>query len=290
MSRNADTQGLDDYVRGQLEQHYGSEIVNNVSRTAPPSLPPRRRKSSFSFAIVMCAVVFLTGAAMFAGVLFSGAVPTGGSTSSPSVSGIIDDTSSQPASSAADDTSSQPASSAADDTSSQPASSAANDTSSQPASSAADDTSSQPASSATDDTSSQPASGTADDTSSQPASSTADDTSSQPSSSAAEDTSSENVSSSAGEFSTSNGNNVENQASDSYSRIESYTLPEIPSEPYIDGNIVQDDPNNNSYTNPNDNVTTGRRARAGVGIFLMIASLCSAVALYNLYSEKENNI
>ena len=278
MSRNADTQGLDDYVRGQLEQHYGSEIVNNVSRTAPPTLPPRRRKSSFSFAIVMCAVVFLTGAAMFAGVLFSGAVPTGGSTSSPSVSGIIDDTSSQPSSIAADNTSSQPASSAVDDTSSQPASSAA------------DDTSSQPASSATDDTSSQPASGTADDTSSQPASSTADDTSSQPSSSAAEDTSSENVSSSAGEFSTSNGNNVENQASDSYSRIESYTLPEIPSEPYIDGNIVQDDPNNNSYTNPNDNVTTGRRARAGVGIFLMIASLCSAVALYNLYSEKENNI
>ena len=242
MSRNADTQGLDDYVRGQLEQHYGSEIVNNVSRTAPPTLPPRRRKSSFSFAIVMCAVVFLTGAAMFAGVLFSGAVPTGGSTSSPSVSGIIDDTSSQPSSIAADNTSSQPASSAVDDTSSQPASS------------------------------------------------TADDTSSQPSSSAAEDTSSENVSSSAGEFSTSNGNNVENQASDSYSRIESYTLPEIPSEPYIDGNIVQDDPNNNSYTNPNDNVTTGRRARAGVGIFLMIASLCSAVALYNLYSEKENNI
>ena len=242
MSRNADTQGLDDYVRGQLEQHYGSEIVNNVSRTAPPTLPPRRRKSSFSFAIVMCAVVFLTGAAMFAGVLFSGAVPTGGSTSSPSVSGIIDDTSSQPASSAADDTSSQPASSAADDTSSQPASSAADDTSSQPASSAADDTSS------------------------------------------------ENVSSNAGEFSTSNGNNVESQASDSYSRIESYTLPEIPSEPYIDSNIVQDDPNNNSYTNPNDNVTTGRRARAGVGIFLMIASLCSAVALYNLYSEKENNI
>ena len=218
MSRNADTQGLDDYVRGQLEQHYGSEIVNNVSRTAPPTLPPRRRKSSFSFAIVMCAVVFLTGAAMFAGVLFSGAVPTGGSTSSPSVSGIIDDTSSQPASSAADDTSSQPASSAADDTSS------------------------------------------------------------------------ENVSSNAGEFSTSNGNNVESQASDSYSRIESYTLPEIPSEPYIDSNIVQDDPNNNSNTNPNDNVTTGRRARAGVGIFLMIASLCSAVALYNLYSEKENNI
>ena len=242
MSRNADTQGLDDYVRGQLEQHYGSEIVNNVSRTAPPTLPPRRRKSSFSFAIVMCAVVFLTGAAMFAGVLFSGAVPTGGSTSSPSVSGIIDDTSSQPSSIAADNTSSQPASSAVDDTSSQPASSAA------------------------------------------------DDTSSQPASSAAEDTSSENVSSSAGEFSTSNGNNVENQASDSYSRIESYTLPEIPSEPYIDGNIVQDDPNNNSYTNPNDNVTTGRRARAGVGIFLMIASLCSAVALYNLYSEKENNI
>ncbi len=230
MSRNADTQGLDDYVRGQLEQHYGSEIVNNVSRTAPPTLPPRRRKSSFSFAIVMCAVVFLTGAAMFAGVLFSGAVPTGGSTSSPSVSGIIDDTSSQPASSAADDTSSQPASSAADDTSSQPASSAA------------------------------------------------------------DDTSSENVSSSQGEFLTSNGNNVESQASDSYSRIESYTLPEIPSEPYIDSNIVQDDPNNNSYTNPNDNVTTGRRARAGVGIFLMIASLCSAVALYNLYSEKENNI
>ncbi len=278
MSRNADTQGLDDYVRGQLEQHYGSEIVNNVSRTAPPTLPPRRRKSSFSFAIVMCAVVFLTGAAMFAGVLFSGAVPTGGSTSSPSVSGIIDDTSSQPASSAADDTSSQPASSAADDTSSQPASSVSDDTSSQPASSAADNTSSQPASSAANDTSSQPASSAADDTSSQPASSVSDDTSS------------ENVSSSAGKFLTSNGNNVESQASDSYSRIESYTLPEIPSEPYIDSNIVQDDPNNNSYTNPNDNVTTGRRARAGVGIFLMIASLCSAVALYNLYSEKENNI
>ena len=64
-------------------------------------------------------------------------------------------------------------------------------------------------------------------------------------------------------------------------------MPEISSE---EGYVIESDPGNNSETNPYDNVTTGRRARAGIGIFLMIASLGCAAALFNLYSDTEDNI
>lgn len=78
--------------------------------------------------------------------------------------------------------------------------------------------------------------------------------------------------------------NTSSKEEESHSRHE-YSLPELPS----DGSafVPQSDPNNNSITNPYDNVTTGRRARAGIGIFLMISSLCCAAALANFYKDEE---
>lgn len=227
--RKDDQSKLDEYVLGQLRQHYGSDVVEKMSRTAPPSPPPKKFKKGFSFAIVTCAVVFLTGAAMFAGVLFSGGIPTSEHGESSSA------VSSEAASSTSKSTSSTPVSSAVESSSSMPVSSAVESSSSTPVSSAEEYSS--------------------------------------------ENTSTENASL----FSTSSSEDVENSAVADYSRIDSYSLPDTSS----DGYTIESDANNNSETNPYDIVKTGRRARAGVGIFLMISSLCSAAALYNLYREED---
>ena len=235
---------LDDYVRQQLEEHYGSDVVRSVSRTAPPSPPNKRFKKGFSFAVVACAAVFLTGAAMLAGVVIGGGLPTFGGGSTSSLPSEI--TSSQASSSAVESVSSAVASSAVESVSSAVASSAVENVSSAVASSAVENVSSA-ASSAVESVSS------------------------------AASSPYENES----ELSTSSENDVES-SNDNYSRIESYSLPDIPSE----GSVVIE--SEDSAATPNESVTTGRRARAGIGIFLMIASLCSAAALYNLYNDKEN--
>lgn len=67
-----------------------------------------------------------------------------------------------------------------------------------------------------------------------------------------------------------------------------YSLPELPSD--RSEFVPPSDPNNNSITNPYDIVTTGRRARAGIGVFLMISSLSCAAALANFYNDEEREI
>ena len=63
-------------------------------------------------------------------------------------------------------------------------------------------------------------------------------------------------------------------------RTDYFSLPEYPDE----GNIseINTDVNNNSSTNPNDNVTTGKKFRANIGMLLMILSLITAYALYHM--------
>ena len=62
------------------------------------------------------------------------------------------------------------------------------------------------------------------------------------------------------------------------SRITDYfSLPEYPNGGTLSD--VDTDVNNNSSTNPNDNVTTGKKFRAGLGVLFMVLSLLTAVML-----------
>ena len=56
----------------------------------------------------------------------------------------------------------------------------------------------------------------------------------------------------------------------------SFSLPQYPDNTAA---MPPDDPNNNGYTNPYDNVTTGKNFRTGLGIILMTLSLMAALAI-----------
>ena len=60
-------------------------------------------------------------------------------------------------------------------------------------------------------------------------------------------------------------------------RTDYFSFPEYPDEEYI--SEIATDVNNNSETNPNDNVTTGKKFRSWIGTLLMILSLLTALAL-----------
>ena len=198
---------VDDYVSKQLESYYGKDVVSNVSRTAPPPPPPRRKSRLLSFGAVICAVVFLTGALMVAGVFFAGGLPVSRT-----------DSGSESASSAVPSVSESI--------------SAGSDSASSAVSSVSE---------------------------SIPAAASS-------------------------KFSTSGGESEENSESPQHSsrrRDDSHALPEIDeSDTYIIETAEE--------PSPNGSVTTGRRVRAGLGIFLMLASLASAAVLYNIYTEQED--
>ena len=197
---------VDDYVSKQLESYYGKDVVSNVSRTAPPPPPPRRKSRLLSFGAVVCAVVFLTGALMVAGVFFAGGLPV-----------------------------------------------------------SLTDSGSDSASSAVSSVSESISAG------------------SESASSAVSSVSESIPAAASSKFSTSGGESEENSESPQHSsrrRDDSHALPDIDeSDTYIIETAEE--------PSPNGSVTTGRRVRAGLGIFLMLASLASAAVLYNIYTEQE---
>ena len=215
---------VDDYVSKQLESYYGKDVVSNVSRTAPPPPPPRRKSRLLSFGAVICAVVFLTGALMVAGVFFAGGLPVSRT-----------------------DSGSESASSAV------------------PSVSESISAGSDSASSAVSSVSESISAG------------------SESASSAVSSVSESIPAAASSKFSTSGGESEENSESPQHSsrrRDDSHALPDIDeSDTYIIETAEE--------PSPNGSVTTGRRVRAGLGIFLMLASLASAAVLYNIYTEQE---
>lgn len=243
---------VDDYVSKQLESYYGKDVVNDVSRSAPPPPPAHKPHRALSFAVVACAAVFLTGALMLAGVIFSGSIPT---SSKPGVE------------------SSSPASSSASSNLSSLVSSAASTENSSAASSAV---------------SSQAGSMISSEASSAVSSVVSSKASAAVSSRAEEENISEDTSAAESSgFSTSSEENVESHtesfgetSSAASWHIESYVLPETDdSSVYV---IETED-----RAGENGSITTGKRVRAGIGIFLMLASLGCAAALYNIYTDEE---
>lgn len=70
---------------------------------------------------------------------------------------------------------------------------------------------------------------------------------------------------------------IDTDNTDTDRRTDYFSFPEYPNEEYI--SEISTDVNNNSETNPNDNVTTGKKFRSWIGTLLMILSLITALAL-----------
>ena len=245
---------LDDYIMSQLERHYGKDTVKEAAKIAPPP-PPKRRKPLLSIAAIVCAVLFITGALIFGGVMLKGGM---GNITLPFALGSSQNESSE---ASAPDTSSVISDNSSADSSSESVSSEEYTPGTPPVIY-------------------------------DPENDTGSETSSEESSFFEEKSSSEDGSSEEmfpeDPSETISGNESEYiYPEDEYEsrRVDSHSLPS-----FEDDTEYIEESENNSETNPYDNVTTGRRAWAGIGIFLMIASLVSAVALYNLYTDKENTI
>ena len=299
---NGDTDDLDEYVSKQLENYYGQDLVRSVSVSSPP-LPPRKLRRGFAFSVVMCTTVFLTGAAMLAGVLFTGGV--GNADINDSAAELLPQSSSaapstpESAKTKSDRSSMRESSShllnvekhdlrsekTAEETTKQE--NLPKITSSEKSSTDSEKTVSKESSkqeNSSDITSSEKSSPDSEKTVSKESSkqeNSSDITSCEKSSTDSEKTVSEETSKQESLSEISRGEIPEDTH-----RERSYSLPELSEQP---GYIIVSDPNNNSETNPYDTVTTGRKARAGVGVFLMLASLASAFALYNSYYDEENN-
>lgn len=78
--------------------------------------------------------------------------------------------------------------------------------------------------------------------------------------------------------------NTNSMGSSDLSRSE-YSLPEIPDEGLV--NSIATDNDNNSTTNPYDNVTTGDVVQAGAGTALMVLSLAAALVLNKMRANEK---
>ncbi len=155
--------------------------------------------------------------------------------------------------------------------SSESASAESESVSSATASAASESVSSATASAASENVSSATASAASENVSSVTASAASENVSSVTASAASENVSSESVSS-ASEIVSSEVTDTGSDDNSGTERDHEYVLPDAAEQTYY---IIESE-----APSPNGSVTTGRSARAGVGVFLMLASLCGAAILY----------
>ena len=246
MSKNNDFDNdrrpdLNEYLSKEITQYYGEDVISDIESSSAPNLPKRRRNSRLMSALgIVCAVMFLTGAVIFSGVFV---------TSGISGFGSGDDSDSD------SDSDSDIVSVVSDKDKNKTESIVHGDISEIPTDKDID----------TDNNIS-----------------SSDDTEND----IETDTSTENITSKffADTDTYSSNYNTENiltdidtDNTDTDRRTDYFSLPEYPNEEYI--SEISTDVNNNSETNPNDNVTTGKKFRSWIGTLLMILSLITALAL-----------
>ena len=246
---------LDEYVAREIMQYYGEDVINNINRLDTPS-PKKKRISRYRSAIgVICSVMFLVGAMIFSGVVIASEMPFAEKISSD-----------------------YPA-----ETETSVSSSTDGITSVQSHSKTSDSTETSTASSHTESETSSAESSTDGTTSVKSHSESSDSTETSTASSHTESQTSSAESSTDG---TAKEQSVpENTDTETDSR-HGYSLPEIPEEGTV--TEIQTDTNNNESTNPYDNVTTGKRIKAGIGIFLMVMSLTISFVLKKIGCDYEN--
>lgn len=245
MSKNNDFDNdrrpdLNEYLSKEITQYYGEDVISDIESSSAPNLPKRRRNSRLMSALgIVCAVMFLTGAVIFSGVFVTSGISGFGS-------GDDSDSDSDIVSVVSDKDKNKTESIVHGDVS-------------------------------------EISTDTEIDTSTENITSEFfTDTDSTSSS----DTSTENVMS---DFFTDTDTYSSNYAEENIltdidtditstdRRTDYFSFPEYPDEEYI--SEIATDVNNNSETNPNDNVTTGKKFRSWIGTLLMILSLLTALAL-----------
>ncbi len=262
---------IEEYLSKEVEQYYGEDVIHQIEASSAPNVPAAKRRNRIISAMgICCAIMFLTGAAIVSGVIFTSGIPIfGGNVREQDSDLLFSDTATEVEFFSDilidSDTSTQ-----AENFSN--TSEATTDTASESDTSNQDDTETASES----DTSNQDDTDTASD----------NDTSNQYDT----DTASESDISTQADLSAvvSDEMTEENNNNDTSSetRIDYFSLPEYPDE----GNLseITTDFDNNSSTNPYDNVTTGRRIRAGIGSFLMLLSLVTAFVLNRIKHNMES--
>lgn len=234
---------IEEYLSKEVEQYYGEDVIHQIEASSAPNVPAAKRRNRIISAMgICCAIMFLTGAAIVSGVIFTSGIPIfGGNVREQDSDLLFSDTATEVEffSDILIDS----------DTSTQ-AENFSN------TSEATTDTASD------SDTSNQYDTDTASES----------DISTQADLSAVV----------SDEMTEENNNND----TSSETRIDYFSLPEYPDE----GNLseITTDFDNNSSTNPYDNVTTGRRIRAGIGSFLMLLSLVTAFVLNRIKHNMES--
>lgn len=285
-SQNGRDDDFDKYIAEEILNYYGEDFVNSVG--SPPSPPPdtpkkRRRKKLYAVLSAVCAVVFLTGVVMLAGSVFSGSLSShdtqsdgnGSLTESYIDSPILASSKQENELTSSEQTSTE--------------------IGSIPAFSKADSKaeSKSPVSSKTDSKaeSKNPSSKTSSKEESKYVPSKTD---SKAESGYVSSNTSSTEESKSESFSVSS--KSENENSNSFaqgtldtasvaSRDRDYSLPSIMSDAAVAS--VHTDYDNNSVTNPNESVITGKPLRAGIGVSLMIMSLAVSLVLNKLREAAE---
>ena len=317
---------LDEYVAREIMQYYGEDVINSINSSDIP--PKKKKKISRyrSVVSIICSVIFLVGAIIFSGVVIASGVPKAEQDSPDStdntssyISGPINtDTSDLKNVNTESDTSSVTSAetgSKTDDTiddssktESDISSAISSEVNSKPAdtnndsskeesdissvtssevNSKPDDISnnSSEAESDTSSLTSSEVSSKPDDTSNNSseaeAKSDASSVTSPEASSKPDDTNNDSSQSQSGTPS-----EISRKTTDTEERPGYYSLPEIPDEGTV--TEIESDINNNESTNPYDNVTTGKRVKAGIGIFLMLMSLTISFVLKKTEIENED--
>ncbi len=246
---------LNEYVSREIMEYYGEDIVHRAAREDSPALKRRKISRYRSTVGVVCSVMFLIGAMIFSGVVFTSGIPI--------VKRELSDSSAEIYSETADDPSVISERSTESDN--------------------ADVTHSQKTSDSEKNTESENIITTDTEKTSDSEKNTESEniitTDTEKTSDSEKNTESENIITTDTETLSSS-----DEVTDIFeSRPEYYSLPEIPDEGLM--SEVPTDIDNNEFTNPNDNVTTGRRIRASIGIFLMIMSLVIAFLLNKIRCE-----
>ncbi|MBQ5565551.1 MAG: hypothetical protein IIT42_01705 [Clostridia bacterium] len=269
---------LSDYIANEIMDYYGEEIVSDAEKsTRPTPASPIRNNNNnklISVLWVLCAVIFLTGALIFLGMLINSDFSKSESTST---SGSVSQKNTQHSDISSETTKRQ--SSDAQSETSENDSNKKLSSSTPPLVSSSDNSSFHseiypeiPSGSEFQTESSTVSEKEINSDTECPSDSEPDFFDKFP-----EENSSNNTSVPS----------VQKSTNDKPYRVDYFSLPEYPDD---NGYIAADNTNlNNSSVNPYDNVTTGKRVRAGIGILLMTLSLVSAFAVGKLkYQEYKN--
>lgn len=256
---------IEEYIAEQILSYYGEDLINSVASFPVPTPPPKinsKFKHLYNVLSITCAVVFLTGIIVFAGVFFSSDLPDSSNMISDTSSVTESEIQGQSSQSGITNTSSYTSRTSSYESENSDVNSQTSDSGS--ASSAVTSNESR-------STSTESHYGTASENE--------NNITDNPQHNSSVIGSSDNFTDSQ------NADGTISSETNSTKSHPTYSLPEIPDEGTVTSAHTDED--NNSVTNPHDSVTTGKQLRASLGLILMAMSLAVTFVLNKLKIKKE---